>query len=90
LKAVTKGRITIPQECFGNILVDEVLYPLGENLIVDANENLHVFPIPSQATLQFANIITVITLYAKSTCKIFGQSVNGKRWGLTEICRNLH
>ena len=46
----------IPQECFGNVLADYVLYSLGENLIVNANKDLHVLLITSQKTLKYANI----------------------------------
>jgi len=60
----------VPKECLGNLLTDNSLYSLGENLIIDANKDLHVFPIPSQMMLQSFNIITGITLSAECVCEI--------------------
>jgi len=60
----------VPHECFGDVLADDTLYSLGENLIIDGNKDLHVFPIPLLEILQSFNIIAGITLSAECVCKI--------------------
>jgi hypothetical protein len=60
----------VPHEYFGDVLADDTLYPLGENLIIDGNKDLHVFPIPFLEILQSFNIIAGITLSAECVCKI--------------------